>query len=156
MLWILVETDKMHGLYIERRSVNGKTLLSWDLAHHMYMRGTQGKVAVVCESPVELLAATKKQWLKLMRQVQRERSSTLNAIRIAEFSRQIAWMQELKFSAKPPEDILEADITFATADDFVRIPPTCPTVYVTYKFEREKLHMLTSWMPKNGVVVEYV
>lgn len=145
----------MHGLYIEQRSLNGKTLLSWDLAHHIYARGMQGKVAVVAEKPVELLAATKKQWFKLMRQVQRERSSTLNAVRVGELTRQIAWMQNLSFSAKPPDDLLEADITFAQADDFVEVPPQCSTIYVTYHFKLEKLHMLTSWMPMGALVVIY-
>lgn len=146
----------MHGLYIELRSLNGKTLLSWDLAHHIYARGMQGKVAVVTDKPVESLATTKKQWLKLMRQVQRERSSTLNAVRIDELTRQIVWMQKLNFSAKLPDDLLDADVTFASADDFVRVPPVCSTIYATYPFAREKLHLLTSWMPKNGVVVEYI
>lgn len=146
----------MQDLYIERRSINGKTLLSWDLAHHIYARGMQGKVAIVTDKPVALLSATKKQWNKLTWQVQRERSSTLNALRLGELTHQITWMQGLVFSARAPEDILEADITFATAEDFVRIPPVCSTIYVTYPFAREKLHMLVSWMPKNGVVVEYI
>ena len=64
-------------------------------------------------------------------------------------------MRQLKFTAQAPEDMLEADITLATADDFVRNPPDCRMVYITYDFEREKLHMLTSWMPRNGVVVIY-
>ncbi len=145
----------MLGLYTEQRSLNGKTLLSWDLARHIYMRGLQGKVAIVTDKPVELLATTKKQWLKLMRQVQRERSSTLNATRVAELTRQIVWMQSLSFSAKPPEDMLEADVTFARADDFVRVPPQCGALYVTYQFEREKLHMITAWMPEGAVVVVY-
>lgn len=146
----------MHGLYIEQRSLNGKTLLSWDLAHHMYARGMQGKVAIVTDKPAELLSATRKQWYKIMRQVQRERSSTLDVIRISELSRQVAWMQNLTFSAKAADDVLDADITFALADDLLRISPMCSTLYATYPFAREKLHMLTSWMPKNGVVVEYI
>jgi hypothetical protein len=144
----------MHGLYIEKRSLNGKTALSWDLAHHMYVR-SHGKVAIITDKPVALLAATKKQWFKLIRHVQRERASTLNATRIVELSNQAAYMQSMRFTAKPPEDLLDADVVFATADDFVRVPPVCFTVYVTYSFEREQLHMLTSWMPKNGVVVIY-
>ena len=64
-------------------------------------------------------------------------------------------MQAMTFSARPLDDLLVADVTFATADDFVRVPPVCPTVYVTYSFEREKLHMLTSWMPRGGLVVVY-
>lgn len=145
----------MHGLYIEKRTLNGKTLLSWDLAHHIYARGIQGKIATVTDKPTETLASTRKQWLKLLRQVQRERSSTLNAVRIAELTRQIAWMQGLRFSAKPPEDLLEADVTFATVDDFLVFAPDCYTMYVTYDFPKEKLYLITAWMPKGELVVIY-
>jgi hypothetical protein len=145
----------MHGLYVEERALNGRDSLSWDLARHMYARSIHGKVAVVTDRPRELLSSTRKQWFKMLRRAQREQSSTLDARRILELTRQIAHMYCLKFTARPPEDLLEANVTFATADDFVKIPPMCPTVYITYSFEREKLYMLTSWLPKNSVVVIY-
>jgi hypothetical protein len=145
----------MYALYTEQRSINGKALLSWDLAHHLYMRSVRNKVIIATEKPVELLAATRKQWLKLMRQAARQRSSTLNAVRSLELTNQITYMQSLHFSAKPPQDYLEADITFATVDDFIKITPICRTTYVTYEIKKEKLHMLTSWMPEGGVVVIY-
>ena len=144
----------MHGLVIEKRAPTGKPL-SQELARHICERAAQGNVAIVADKPTDLLASTRKQWFKLIRQVQRERSSTLNPARIAELVRQVTWMQNLSFTSKAPEDMLEADVTFATADDFVRIPPVCPTVFITYPFEREKLHMLTSWMPRNGQVIIY-
>lgn len=145
----------MYGLCVEERSLNGNGSLSWDLAHHMYVRSLCGKVAVVTDKPRELLAATRKQWLRICRQVKKERASTLDAARILELAHVLAHMQGMTFSAKLPDDLLEADVTFATADDFVRMPPVCPTVYVTYDFEREKLHMLTSWVPRGGLVVVY-
>lgn len=145
----------MHGLYVEERSLNGHGSLSWDLAHHMYARSLRGKIAVVADKPVELLSATRKQWLKILRRAHREQASTLNATRILELMRQISYMHGLEFAAKAPDDILEADITFATGDSFVKIPPVCPTVYITCALEREKLHMLTSWLSKNSLVVIY-
>lgn len=147
--------QRMHGLYVEKRSLNGHGSLSWDLAHHMYARSLRGKIAVVTDKPVELLSATRKQWLKILRRAQREQASTLNATRILELVRQISYMHGLEFAARAPDDLLVADVMFATAEDFVKIPPICPTVYVTYPFEKEKLHMLTSWLPKNSVVVVY-
>lgn len=102
-----------------------------------------------------LLSATRKQWLKLLRRVENERSSTLNPAREHILTEQILWMQGLSFTSKAPSDMLEADITFATAEDFVRVPPICRCVYVTYSFDREKLHMLTAWMPRNSLVVVY-
>lgn len=146
----------MYALYTEQRSINGKSLLSWDLAHHLYMRSMRDKVIVVTDKPADLLATTRKQWLKLMRQVLRQRASTLNTVRSLELTEQISYMQNLRFSAKRPQEYLNADVTFATAEDLIKIAPICRTAYITCKIEREKLHMLTSWMPRNGVVVEYV
>lgn len=144
----------MHNLFIEKHNLQGKPL-SWHLARHICSHGPQGKIAVVTNKPDALLAATRKQWFKLIRQTQNERSSTINPGRAELLTHQILWMQSLTFTSRAPDDQLAADITFATADDFVRVPPICRCVYVTYAFEREKLHMLTAWMPRNSLVVIY-
>jgi hypothetical protein len=144
----------MHNLFIEKHSLDNRPL-SQHLARHICSHGQQGKIAVVADKPDALLAATRKQWLKLIRQAGNERSGTLNPARAELLTQQILWMQDLTFMSKAPDDQLEADITFATADDFVRVPPVCRCVYVTYTFEREKLHMLTAWMPRNSLVVIY-
>jgi hypothetical protein len=144
----------MHGLLVEKHSLQSKPV-SRCLAQYIRRHGPQGKIAIVTDKPEALLAATRKQWLKLIRQVKNERSSTLITARVDLLTQQIAWMQSLSFTSKAPDDQLEADITFATADDFVRVPPVCRIVYITYTFEREKLHMLTSWMPRNSLVVIY-
>lgn len=144
----------MHGLFVEKYSLNHK-LLSQQLAEHIVSHGTQGKIVVVTNRPITLLASVRKQRLRLIRLTECERSSTLNPTRKEHLEVQLEWMRQLRFTAKAPEGMLEADVTFATADDFVRTPPDCRIVYITYTFEREKLHMLTSWMPRNGVVVIY-
>lgn len=131
----------MHGLFIEKYPLNHKPL-SRQLAGHIAAHGSQGKVAVVTDKPVTLLASTRKHWLRLIRLTENERSSTLNTLRKEYLEKQLGWMRKLTSTAKPP-------------DDFVRNPPDCRLVYATYDFEREKLHILTSWMPRNGVVVIY-
>ncbi len=143
----------MHSLTVECYSPSGS--LTHDLARQFSDRRVNGKVAIVAENPAALLAATRKQWIKLIRRAQHDRSAALNATTITEITQRIAWMQAAIFSAKLPNDFLEADFTFATAEDFVRLPPVCSAVYVTYVFGREKLHMLTSWMPKGGKVIIY-
>lgn len=145
----------MHQLYVEKRDLDGHGSVSWDIAHHMYGRQLNGKIAVVAKEPFVLLRTVRKQWLRVVRQVQKERSSTLDVTRILELTHQISYMQHLRFTHKPPHDLLEADVTFATAEEFVHVPPICHTIYVTYDVEREKLHMMTAWMPKNSVVVLY-
>jgi hypothetical protein len=131
----IVRGGNMHQLSVLCRSPRGS--LSRDMAEGMLERGLYGKIAVVTDKPVILLSATKKQWLKLTRRVQRERSSILNAIKASELTQQITWMQSIRFSAKTPDDLLEAHVTFATAEEFVRVPPACRTLYVTYEFEKK-------------------
>ena len=144
----------MHGLLVETYSLESKGLSS-QLAAHLAAHGPQGKVAVVTDRPMNLLASVRKQWLRLIRLTENERSSTLNPARKEQLEIHLEWMRQLRFTAKAPEDLLRADITFAVADEFLCNPPNCKTIYITYDFEREKLHMLTSWMPRNGVVVIY-
>lgn len=145
----------MYGSIIEERALKENISLSNDLAHQIYIRGSKEKLAVVSRSPAELLAATRKEWLRLIRQLQRERSSTINKVRAAELERLLNWMEDLKFTSHAPQDALVADVTFANADDFTKVPPVCKTVYITYEFEREKLHKLTSWMPPKALIVTY-
>jgi hypothetical protein len=144
----------MHGLFIEKYQLEGGPL-SRNLALHICSHSQDGKIAVVTDKPETLLPAVRKQWLKLLRQTQNERAGALNPTRVDMLTQQILWMQGLSFTCKLPDDLLEADVTFATADDFVRTPPICRCVYVACGFEREKLHMLTAWMPRNSSVVIY-
>lgn len=144
----------MHNLRIIKRSLHNKTL-SWSLAQDINTFIDSGKIAIVTRSPSGLLSATRKQHLALVRRLQLKKVSALDSSRKLMFTHQIEKIQNITFAAKPPKDQLEVDATFATAEDFVCAPPVCHVVFVTYNFEREKLHMLTSWMPKDGVIVIY-
>ncbi len=145
----------MHGLYIEERPLSGDISLSWDLVHHLYARGRQPRVAVITEKPAIMLAATRKQWFRLTRQVQRQRSSTLRASRIIELSNQLSWMQRLCFTSKDPAAALTADVLFATTETFLKTPPACTTLYATCHVTASQLEILTSNMPENSVAVLY-
>lgn len=145
---------KMHDLIIEKHTLNGKAL-SYRLAHDIDRRMSRGKIAVVTEKPMTLLSSTRKQWLKIIRRVRSRRSATLGMPFVAELNARIAEMEELTFTTKLDDNLLNADVLFATAEDFVQLAPICQTIYITYDFEREKLYMLTAWMPRNALVVFY-
>ena len=144
----------MYDIFVEKHSIEDKPL-SWHLARHIYSRGQSGKIAVVTDEPDALLAATHKQWIKLLRQAQDERSVVLNPAQVDTLTRRIIWMQGLSFTCKLPDDLLEADVTFGTVDDFIRVAPVCTCAYITYSFEREKIYMVTAWMPRDSLVVIY-
>ena len=143
----------MHGLEVEHRHIAEGKSLSQDLARHL--SGRYGDAIVVADKPIYMMVAVRKQWLKIEHQYQVERARSLDREKISKICNQIAYMQGIKFSAKPPENMLSADVTFATADDFVAASSMCQTAYVTYEFASIKLHLLTSWMPNDGLIVIY-
>jgi hypothetical protein len=144
----------MHGLYVEHR-LKGSSTVSEDLVKHMYTRMLQGSVAIVAGNPLAMLSVVRKRWLKIERQLRRQRSSTLDARRILEVTQEIIRVQTLKFTAKPLADDPIGDVHVATIQDFVLFPPMCRTLYVTHTITTEQLHLVTSWMPKGGLVVVY-
>jgi hypothetical protein len=147
----------MYGLSTEQRLL-GAVPLSRDLAFHICRQSLYGKVVVVTDKPNALLASGRKQWLRLIRKMQVERARTLDTERIQVLTNDLARMQTVTFSATVPDDIggtLPAHVTFMDAVQCKRFAPVCHTMYITYTFPREHLHMMTSWMPRNGLVVIY-
>jgi hypothetical protein len=142
----------MHGLIREEGSF-GANPGTKDLAKHLYTRMYYGKVVIVAANPVSVISALRKQWLKLARKVQKERASTLNAVRIMELSGIVTYMQNLDFTMHYPPDDYPGDVYIATINEILRWPPACRTMYVTCDVELEKLHMITAWMPKGSLVV---
>jgi hypothetical protein len=124
-----------------------------DLARHMYTRAACGKVVIVADNPVSLLSPLRKQWLKLMRKVQKEAAKTLNATRIYEFGQVVIRMQTLQFSCKWSADIYPADVCIATPEQLLQWAPECQTLYVTCEIKREDLYVITALMPKGALVV---
>lgn len=145
----------MHSLEVELRELRSNMSLSMDLAQQIVERSLSGKIVVVVLNPRSSYASVKKQWQRLIKQLETERARTLGSARITKVQNEIARMQQLTFTFTFSDFELNADVTFATADDLVEMPPVCQTVYVTYDFERTKLHLLTSWMPFRGLVVIY-
>jgi len=142
----------MRSLYIEERYLVGGAV-SREVAYHLYGRQLRGKVVVVTNTPVSTLSAVRKQWVKLTRRAQRERSSTLNSIHIAEISKQLARMQSMQFVAKSQLEMPDADVFFVEPAELLNTPPICHTLYVTCEVNDKTIIKLTSLMPYGALVV---
>jgi hypothetical protein len=145
----------MSDLYMEMRPISDVTLLPRDLVRHMYSLSLGGGITVVTKEPKKLLADTKKQWRRFMRQVQAQRRDTDDVLRMAELSRRVSWMQQMTFAVQEPDGLSEAGILFASVEDLVRMAQMCNAMYITYPIERVQLYMITSWMAKGGKVMRY-
>jgi hypothetical protein len=143
----------MHGL-IREEIVFGPNVTAKALAQHLYTRIHFGAVAIIADNPSAVLPALRKQWLKLIRQAQKQKSSTLNASKIAQISDQILRMQAVNFSANYiPELCPQPDVVIATSQQFLEWAPECQTLYVTCDIEREYLYQITAWMQKGALMV---
>jgi hypothetical protein len=145
----------MHALQTEERLLTFNSSLSWDIAKHMSGRLEFGHVVVVARQPEALLASVRKQWLKVLRQIENRRASTLNAAKIAKYTADIARMQQADFAASSPSEDMCSNVIFATAQQLLEFAPVCATMYVATPTDRETLHMITGWMPVGGVVIVY-
>lgn len=141
------------GLYIEERNQKGRYPLSRDLAYHLYAR--RGRAVVATDEPLSLMPAVKKQWLKIMRLVQREQARTTDVTLILAFAKIIAYMQARRFSHKPPQECPGADVYFLTREQLIELSPICSTLYFTKAPGVADLETFSEFMPPGGAIVVY-
>lgn len=146
---------EMYGLRVEYLQVASNKSLAGTIVPKIVERSHCGKVVIVADKPVSMLSALRKQWLRAERKVWKTRAQTLGAPHIRELGVELAFMQRLRFTAKPPGDFLDADVTIATAEHLLRAAPMCQTMLITCPLPKETQHTITSWMPRSGVVVIY-
>ncbi len=144
--------------YFERRvsSARGTDSIAADIMRHVHSRQHLGKTIVVCENPVVMLSAARKQWLKLSRTIQKQRASTLNADKILKYTHAIARMQHMHFTMKPPLDRPEADIYFLTPDALTAMPGNCFSLYILDALEPESVTSIVKRLPQDGLIIDYV
>lgn len=142
-------------IYIEQRAISAVQNLSWDLTHHLYSRPLKGKIVIVAKDPTTLFASFSKQWYRVLCQVERERSSTLDASRILALTQKLASVQRVRFVAKTPEQEPLGDVFFMTLDQVLRSPPECRALYATIPLSEEQQETITIQMVAHGLLVCY-
>lgn len=111
---------------------------------------------MLAKNPHGLLPAITKQWYKVVRQAERERSSTLNAERVMEFTHQINNMQRLRFLVDPLELGNDGDVLFISPTELHQIPNSCHTLYLTCKLKGNDFATLLERMPAHSLLVRYM
>lgn len=147
----------MPDSYFELRisAARGSDSISADMMRHLYTRQHLGKALVVCDQPIVMLSACRKQWLKLSRVIQRQRASTLNADKILKYTHTIAHMQRMHFTAQEPLRFPEGDVFFLSPQQLHTLPLACYTTYVMADLPDKTAHKLASATPQYSLVVDY-
>lgn len=143
-------------LYIEKRALSDNRSLSWDLAQHLSVRYEQS-TAIIADRPAILLASVSKQWRKIIRQIQRARSGTLNATLIYELTQHLAAAQRLQMTTETLEATSSTGTSahFLTLDQALAQPPICQTLYCTVTITEESLQKITASLPVGALVVVF-
>lgn len=142
--------------YFEIRSLQKPTTtLAADIARHIQLRQRLGSAVIVCDNPHALLSATRKQWLRLSRQLQLKRAGTLNTEEILRLTHIIVLMQKMSFVAKTPEERPEAQVFFVTPNELTTLPPKCFTLYLTAQLAQQPVHIARD-LSHSGLVVDYL
>jgi hypothetical protein len=126
-----------------------------DIARHLQSRQYLGMTIVVCSNPLSMLSAVRKQWLRLARNLQKQRASTLNAEEILRFTHTIMHMQHLQFVAQLPIAGAEGHIFFVHPNDLATLPPGCLTLYLTVPPRKTQLNQWLDDMSRDALVVDY-
>lgn len=144
--------------YFETRSMplfGPPTPVASDMARHLQSRQYLGITVVVCQNPLSMLSAMRKQWLRLARTLQKQRASTLNAEEIMRYTHTIMHMQHLQFVVQPPSEQAEPHIFFVTPEELTTLPPGCQTLYLTTLPHASSLASWTESLGNDGLIVDY-
>lgn len=132
------------------------TELAYDLAWHLYTPQIETEVLIVAKRPFELLREVRKEWMKITRIVQRQRAKSLDAARIAEFSKQIGYMQTLVFTTKLTREApIDARVFFIEPSQINESIPQYDTAYVTCVLHEAQRAILEARIIKDGMLILY-
>ena len=142
--------------YLETRTITSTSkTVGADLAQHLLTRQHLGKTVVICDKPVIFMSVVRKYWFRLARNLQKERSSTLNAEKILQLTHDITHMQHMEFSAKTASDHPGATVFFLTPEQIVKLPTSCFSLYILEAPMTEQLIRIIEQLPNASLVVDY-
>lgn len=143
------------GYFELRKSGRSENSISADVMRHLHTRQHLGRAVVITDDPIPVLSAARKQWLKLSRSLQKQRSSTLNADKILKYTHAVTRMQRMHFTAKTPLERPEADIYFLSPDNITTLPIDCWTVYFLSCTQTQKILPTLRQLPEGSLIVDY-
>jgi hypothetical protein len=127
-----------------------------DIMRHLRTRQHLGKAVIICERPETLLAASRKQWMKLARAIQKQRAMTLNADKLLKHTHAIINMQGMRFTSETPLKNPEGDVYFLKPGELEVIPPHCFSVYLQTNVPPTTLKVLLEQLPAEALIIDYI
>ncbi len=138
--------------FIDIRQITPQRI-SLDLARHLPRRAAVGPVAVIAERPVVLLSVVKKRWSIIVREVQRQYSSTLQVAKKEGLRRELERLRSYQF-AIAAKRTTATNILFSTLAD-LQATDRFATIYLTVPTAHAQLASLMKHLSPQGFLVTY-
>jgi hypothetical protein len=142
--------------YIDNRSAGTTEYMSLDLSRHLPRRLTVGPAVIVTDRPTVMHAVIRKRWQRIIREVKRQRASTLNVQKKAGLDYELEHLRACRFTTKSFEEFPTAHVFLVSPRYLERaLPPCYPTLYLTTWLSVECLQAAVRNLPLSGLLVTY-
>ncbi len=149
-----MKTDLISRWYIDVRSAKTSDLMSFDLAQHLPRRLSIGPALVITDHPAILLSVIRKRWMKLLHDIETQRSRTLDRRKRDSFAKEIAHLHESRFTSKE-RLAYNADALFATAAGVKACRAPYTTIYLTTTITPVELAACLTHLRQGGLLAVY-
>ena len=138
--------------YVDVRATTTSEDTSYDLLQHLPRRLQVGRALVVCDQPAILLSVIKKRWMKLIRDLEKQRSCTLDKRKRAVFGRELARLETCLLTSKE-RLAAKADALFVSAEP---LPAgSYHTLYILMPIAPQDLPAYVRRVERGGLLVVY-
>lgn len=139
--------------YMDARATQTSEAMSLDLTRHLPQRLAVGPAIIVTDTPSKLLPVIRKRWMRIVREVERYRSCTLDHQKRYGLERDLQRMKSLKFSTKLTD--LHADVLVITPAQTVCELPPHHTLYIAAELTPDQFDAAIEHTQLGSVVVVY-
>lgn len=148
--------DAQPHFYIDIRYVTAPSAISLDLSRHLPRRAMVGPVAILTNNPTVLLSVIKKRWAKIIHEVERQYSSTLDHRKKEGLRRELERLHGFSFAAAFSLKAAAAnpDILFVNPEQLTAYE-NFMTIYLTLPLPHKELARLTTFVQPGGLLVLY-
>jgi hypothetical protein len=122
---------------------------------YVHARQQLGPAVVLCDEPEAFAAVARKQWLRLSRTLQRQRTASSDAAKILAFTHAITRMQQTELVACLPEERPDAAVYFVTAQELRMIAIPYPTLCVAGLIAPSVAAEVIGQLPSSSMIVDY-
>jgi len=141
--------------YIDVRGPGSSDQHSLDLTLHLPRRLMAGPVVVVSQNPKVFLSVIRKRWMRLLHEVEIQRSSTLEPLKRQSLQREVHNMRHCRFSAKRPCDAPAGTQVFFIKPDWLDDVPEHMTLYIATPLATQQVLRAMQRLRAGGLIVIY-